>query len=423
MEKTVIIYGGKPINKNISEILYKHDVVCRINMRTKFRVNPKKDIFYTNNHVKDNIFNRKKNLNQLKQIYYFCDFKKLEEIYNIVSNHEYKEVIQQYESGTNIKSNKILEDLKCPYKFAKAPRCGYQAILYFLLKGYKISVTGFSFENEKNITEGDGAWAASLVSKCHDTKSELKILHWLHENKYVDATLCMLENHKLPLINCNYIEPEMDMLIYFLKTYGIVLIKKYYKENTINKISEEYERVFSTHKNKIEILDAEDCSNDERIFHTERYSELIKDTFSYRPLFNKIAQTYRSHLNKKTLINKLVYEEGKVKNSGAGWHRDNHDCQFKTIMYLSDVKSENGPFTWITNSSKRHIGYPEPRTKGYTTRFHDKTIEKLLNKNKDCEKIEVCGSAGDIILANTTYIHRGKVIEKGIRKAMTEYFF
>ena len=34
-----------------------------------------------------------------------------------------------------------------------------------------------SFENEKNITEGDGAWAASLVSKCHDTKSELKILN------------------------------------------------------------------------------------------------------------------------------------------------------------------------------------------------------------------------------------------------------
>lgn len=419
MKKTVIIYGGKPINKNISEILYKHDVVCRINMGTKFRVNPKKDIFYTNNHVKYNIFNRKKNLNQLKQIYYFCDFKKLEEIYNIVSNHEYKEVIEQYESGINVKSNKILQKINCPHKFLKAPRCGYQAILYFLLKGYKISVIGFSFENEKNITEGNDKG----VSECHDTKSELKILHWLHENKYVDATLCMLENHKLPLINCNYIEPEMDILIYFLKTYGIVLIKKYYKENTINKISEEYERVFSKHKNKIEILDKEDCSNDERIFHTERYSELIQNLFSYRPLFNKIAQTYRSHLNKKTLINKLVYEEGKVKNSGAGWHRDNHDCQFKTIMYLSDVKSKNGPFTWITNSSKHHIGYPEPRTRNYNTRFHDKTIEKLLNNNNNCEKIEVCGNVGDIILANTTYIHRGKVIEKGIRKAITEYFF
>ena len=421
MQKTVIIYGGKPINKNISEILYKHDVVCRINTRTQFRVNPKKDIFYVNNHVKDNIFDRKLNLNELKRVYYFCDFKKLEEMYNIVSNHEYKAVIEQYESGKNVKSNNILQKMNCPHKFLKAPRCGYQAILYFLLKGYKISVIGFSFKNEKNITEGNNE--SPGVSQCHDSKSELKILHWLHENKYVDATLCMLENHKLPLINCNYIEPEMDMLIYFLKTYGIVLIKKYYKENTINKISEEYERVFLKNKTKIKILDKEDCSNDERIFHTERYSELIKNTFSYRPLFNKIAQTYKSRLDKKTLINRVVYQADRVTNSGAGWHRDNHDCQFKTIMYLSEVKSENGPFTWITNSSKHHIGCPEPRTRNYNTRFHDKTIEKLLNNNNNCEKIEVCGNAGDIILANTTYIHRGKVIEKGIRKAITEYFF
>ena len=45
MEKTVIIYGGKPINKNISEILYKHDVVCRINICTKFRIIQKKIYF------------------------------------------------------------------------------------------------------------------------------------------------------------------------------------------------------------------------------------------------------------------------------------------------------------------------------------------------------------------------------------------
>jgi hypothetical protein len=228
---------------------------------------------------------------------------------------------------------------------------------------------------------------------------------------------------EIPILNCKEIEPKIDTLLYFLKSYGIILLKNYYKENTINKILEEYENVFSKHKDAIEILDKEDCSNDERIFHTERYSEFIKNTFSNNPLFNKIAQRYNPRLKKKTLINKLVYEEGKVKNSGAGWHRDNHNCQFKTIMYLSNVKSENGPFTWITNSSKNHIGYPEPRTQSYNTRFHDKTIEKLLNENKNCEKIEVCGSAGDIILANTTYIHRGKIIENGERKAITQYFF
>ena len=33
-----------------------------------------------------------------------------------------------------------------------------------------------------------------------------------------------------------------------------------------------------------------------------------------------------------------------IRNSGAGWHRDNHECQFKTIMYLTDVNDKNGCF-------------------------------------------------------------------------------
>ena len=52
------------------------------------------------------------------------------------------------------------------------------------------------------------------------------------------------------------------------------------------------------------------------------------------------------------MINKLVYEEGIIKNSGGGWHRDAHDCQFKVLMYLSDVNEKNGCFQFITNSSK-----------------------------------------------------------------------
>ena len=242
----------------------------------------------------------------------------------------------------------------------------------------------------------------------------------------MDAILLKVKpnsTREIPVLNCKEIEPKIDILLYFLKSYGIILLKNYYKENTINKILEEYENVFSKHKNKIDILDKEDCSNDERIFYVEKYSKYIKEHFSNNVLFDNIASCYNPSKNKRTMINKLVYEEGKVKNSGAGWHRDSHTCQFKAIMYLSDVKSENGPFTWITNSSKNHIGYPEPRTQSYNTRFHDKTIEKLFDDNKNCEKIEVCGCVGDIILANTTYIHRGKIIENGERKAITQYFF
>jgi len=421
--KRILIIGGKEIPVSIKPLIESYEYVCRINTNLYEWNDKQKNILFVNNHVNANLVKGDRTPEELINANYW--FLKKERINNFreKAKREDVKIIQQMDDWTSNfcdKSNKILEIIKCPYRFVKQPRCGYQAILYFILSGYMVDVCGFSFKNENNKSRYTGE---KKVSDCHDTKLELEVLYWLHENKKINATLCMLENFKLPFLNCENKNIHEREILYFLGYYGICIIRNFYDEDDMFLLKEEYNRVFNEHKEKIEILDKEDCSNDERIFHTERYSEFIKNTFSNKPLFNKIARRFNQHLNKKTLINKLLYEEGKVKNSGAGWHRDNHDCQFKTIMYLSDVKSENGPFTWITNSSKHHIGYPEPRTKSYNTRFHDKTIEKILNENKDCEKIEVCGSAGDIILANTTYIHRGKVIEEGIRKAMTEYFF
>ena len=82
-------------------------------------------------------------------------------------------------------------------------------------------------------------------------------------------------------------------------------------------------------------MDKENCSKDERIFYAERYSSYIKDNFSNNKIFNLLFANYYKGVksNKKTLINKLIYEKGKIKNSGAGWHRDNHHCQFKVLTY------------------------------------------------------------------------------------------
>lgn len=53
------------------------------------------------------------------------------------------------------------------------------------------------------------------------------------------------------------------------------------------------------------------------------------------------------------------------------------------VMYLSDVTGKNGNFQFITNSSRKHIGYPKPRTENYNTRFADDTIEQLLKQKKN----------------------------------------
>jgi len=418
----IIILGGKPCTLDLTDIFYSFDHVCRINFNMKYKTSENKDIFYINNHVNQLVVKQRIPPLVLKKgNYHYLDLKVLTEFHNMLNNKEYGQIIEQYESGQYTMSNNILKKLGCPLQFIKAPRCGYQAILYFLQKGYKVSVTGFSFINEENFTEGNGT---KLVTKCcHDTFSELKILHWLHENKYIDATLCMIENHTLPLIKCT-LKPSKNLVQKLLNKFGIVLIQDYYDKSILENIINEYNRIFDQYNNKIEILkDVENCSNDERIFHCERYSEYIKKNFSDDDFFTSLAVMYNPRLNKKTLINKVKYKEDQITNSGAGWHRDNHHCQFKTIMYLSDVTEKNGCFQWITNSSNKFIGYPAPRFQNRNTRFHDIIVEKIIEKYDNCELIKVCGKKGTIILADTTYIHRGKIIEEGERNAITQYYF
>jgi hypothetical protein len=141
-------------------------------------------------------------------------------------------------------------------------------------------------------------------------------------------------------------------------------------------------------------------------------------------IYKSIALEWgKKSFNKKTLINKLVYEDGKIKNSGAGWHRDNHDCQFKSIMYLSDVSNKHGNFQFISNSTKKHIGMPPPRTQNYNTRFHDATVDDLLKKHTDCKLYDIIGKKGTVVLVDTTNIHRGNIIQEGERYAITQYYF
>jgi hypothetical protein len=191
----------------------------------------------------------------------------------------------------------------------------------------------------------------------------------------------------------------------------------------IENMKKEVLRVFDERREMIKILDKEGCSNDERIFNIENESQYIRETFSNNILFNEIASCYtKLRLNKKTLANRLIYEKDKIKNSGAGWHRDNHNMQFKCLMYLTDVTDKNGNFQFITNSSKRHIGCPPPRTPNYNTRFTDATVDEVLKNNSNCHLHDIVGKRGTVVIADTTYIHRGNIIQQGERLALTEYF-
>ena len=184
MNKSILIMGGKPFDIDYADILNKYDHICRINGNLKYKKKTEKDIFYVNNHINNFVVKQRLKPEQLKKYPYdFVDLKVLKDFHDMLNNKEYSDIIEQYESGTNIKSNKILEDLKCPYKFAKVPRCGYQAILYFLNKNYQVTICGFSTENKQS--EKTYYNKNKQPSKWHDIDSELKILNWLIEKKII----------------------------------------------------------------------------------------------------------------------------------------------------------------------------------------------------------------------------------------------
>ena len=182
MSKSVLIIGGKPSNYNLRELFEKYDIICRINFNMKYKKKTEKDIFFLNNHLYFNTVKQRTKPEELKKHpYSFVDLKVSEDFHNMLNNNEYGEIIKQYESGRNKISNGILEKLKCPHKFLKAPRCGYQAILYFLMNNYDVTIFGFSRENNNDGTY----YNDKKPSSAHDFNSEMKILNWLIENKII----------------------------------------------------------------------------------------------------------------------------------------------------------------------------------------------------------------------------------------------
>tara|TARA_Y100000816_G_scaffold78562_1_gene53465 strand:- start:197 stop:1468 length:1272 start_codon:yes stop_codon:yes gene_type:complete len=423
----MIIIGNKPYyNIKLNNIIDYFDQNIRCNFGLpNYNNGTKIYVQFLNCHVYENF--QKNNLNS-----YINGNSKTKEEYliNFIKNfdkNKYKNIIRQNNS-LSCNYNIFLKKINCPFKFNKVPRMGCNAIFDTLLsingtkdlfeKNTKIYLTHFSLTSNN-----EHLYNLNIKpSECHNIEDENNIIKWLHNNKIIDATLCNLKDTKLPIFDCNIIKPSIYVTQLLLKEYGICILENFFDDEIITNFIKEFDIVFNNNKKNIEILDKEDCSQDERIFHCEKYSNYIKNNFSNNPFFNEIASKYKTNMNKKTLLNKLVYEEGKIKNSGAGWHRDNHDCQFKTLLYLSDVTEYNGNFQFLTNSSKRHIGYPKPRTSNYNTRFTDETINQLL-MNNNINLHNIIGKKGTIIMADTTYIHRGNIIKSGYRKAMTQYFF
>ena len=104
------------------------------------------------------------------------------------------------------------------------------------------------------------------------------------------------------------------------------------------------------------------------------------------------------------------------------------------MVYLSDVKEENGPFCFIKES--KHIEFKR-RDGNYsffqTLLFFFKGLplkpprykNEIIIKNSNIKNkiYKVTATAGTLIIFDGNYIHRGDVIRSGLRYSLTNYYF
>lgn len=150
--------------------------------------------------------------------------------------------------------------------------------------------------------------------------------------------------------------------------------------------------------------------------HTGSYSE---DVLSGCPhLLNianntKILEVVSGFLECKptlsniTLWNSFPSEDGP--RNAEYFHRDVDDIKFiKVFIYLTDVDEESGPHVYVEGSSKANKLLR-------IRRYQDQEVYKEFNP----EKIRVItGKVGDAFIEDTFGLHKGTVVEKGIRTVL-----
>lgn len=228
-----------------------------------------------------------------------------------------------------------------------------------------------------------------------------------------------------------------DIYLRDLKEKGIAVIENYFDNEFCNNSISEIDFAIKKHSKEYISEDADTAGGDIRFYKFENISKSAAE-FSSNQYLENIASKYFGKKLKTHFVlgGKVSAEEDKMTNSGGGWHRDSDFKQFKALVYLNDVHSENGPFLFILDSKKKdakrrkhnirhNFSYLKKLIKSlklWNPRYKDSSINSFINKSGN-EVFEVTGKKGTVVLFDSSYIHRGKNIEKGVRYSFTNYYF
>ena len=198
---------------------------------------------------------------------------------------------------------------------------------------------------------------------------------------------------------------------------GYYILEDYYSKNHCDLLIKEIDNMIEVHGKKVWV---DNFGSDHRLYGADRKSDFIVDFFQDRKLRN-IAEGYmESHLVGFTLAARLNAKPENL-GSGGGWHRDALKKQIKSILYLTDVNEENGPFEYFkkTHQASEKIQNFLLNELKHHTRYSEDEISKFKDKGLKT----FTAQAGTVILVDTSGIHRGRPIDEGNRYALTNYFW
>ena len=169
----------------------------------------------------------------------------------------------------------------------------------------------------------------------------------------------------------------------------------------------------------------DDVKSDTRLFGIDKKLEYFKSFFLKNQYLLNFFKKYinPNKISSFIMANKVVPKKNNI-GSGGNWHRDDKNGrQLKFILYLTDVKKNNGGFNYIKYTHKpiNRILYSLKLGWSFNKfRFVKEEIDCLPNKY---QIVDVTGKAGDLIIVDTSGIHKGSPIRSGERIAMTQYLW